>query len=225
MTDQLIAPVIPPAADPVRGGPRRAGGGRPLPLADPLAVPLDAVYGMSRIDTSGRLTSQAISHVLNWRADDRLTLTAAVGVMVARRDRHGMVTVPARCFIAIPAALRHRCGLRPRDRVLLAAAPGHERAMHEGERVSAWKMESGWPGAAPEHAPISTPAGRRGYPGRVCAGSRGEHGEINNWPTPHIPGEWGVDRRSRAVRRWLWDGRVTWTVEGRPELPTVRGTT
>jgi hypothetical protein len=126
MTDQLIAPVIPPAADPVRGGPRRAGGGRPLPLADPLAVPLDAVYGMSRIDTSGRLTSQAISHVLNWRGGDRLTLTAAVGVMVARRDRHGMVTVPARCFIAIPAALRHRCGLRPRDRVLLAAAPGQD---------------------------------------------------------------------------------------------------
>ena len=26
---------------------------------------------------------------------------------------------------------------------------------------------------------------------------------------PHIPGEWGVDRRSRAVGRWLWDGRVT----------------
>ena len=157
MTDQLIAPVIPPAADPVRGGPRRAGGGRPLPLADPLAVPLDAVYGMSRIDTSGRLTSQAISHVLNWRADDRLTLTAAVGVMVARRDRHGMVTVPARCFIAIPAALQHRCGLRPRDRVLLAA---------------------------------STVRSITGTP-------------------PRIPGGWGVDRRSRAVGGWLWDGRVT----------------
>jgi hypothetical protein len=42
---------------------------------------------------------------------------------------------------------------------------------------------------------------------------------------PRIPGEWGVDRRSRAVGGWLWDGRVTWTVEGRPELPTVRGTT
>ena len=44
----------------------------------------------------------------------------------------------------------------------------HERAMHGGGRVSAWKMESGWPGAASEHAPVSTPAARRGYPGRVC---------------------------------------------------------
>ena len=109
--------------------------------------------------------------------------------------------------------VRHPSDPRGTDRDAGVAAEGcqkeHERAMHEGERVSAWKMEPGWPGAAPEHAPISTPAARRGYPGRVCAGSRGEHGEINNWPTPHIPGEWGVDRRSRAVGRWLWDGRVT----------------
>ena len=26
---------------------------------------------------------------------------------------------------------------------------------------------------------------------------------------PRIPGGWGVDRRSRAVGGWLWDGRVT----------------
>ena len=50
MTDQLIAPVIPPAARRVRIVPGRAGGGSPLPLAGPLAVPLDAIYGMSRID-------------------------------------------------------------------------------------------------------------------------------------------------------------------------------
>jgi len=39
---------------------------------------------MSRIDASGRLTSQAISHVLNWQRGDRLTLTAGAGVVVAR---------------------------------------------------------------------------------------------------------------------------------------------
>jgi hypothetical protein len=61
VTDQLIAPVIPPAVGRVRGGPGRAGGGRPLPLAGSLACPLDAVYGVSRIDASGRLTSQAVS--------------------------------------------------------------------------------------------------------------------------------------------------------------------
>jgi bifunctional DNA-binding transcriptional regulator/antitoxin component of YhaV-PrlF toxin-antitoxin module len=126
MTDQLIAPVIPPVADRVRSGPGRAGGGRPLPLAGSLAIPLDAVYGMSRIDASGQLTSQAISHVLNWQPGDRLTLTADSGVVVARRDPHGMVTVPTRYSVATPAALRHRCGLRPGDQMLLATAPGQD---------------------------------------------------------------------------------------------------
>ena len=35
-----------------------------------------------------------------------------------------MVTVPARPYIVIPAALRHRCGLGAGDHVLLAAVPG-----------------------------------------------------------------------------------------------------
>jgi AbrB family looped-hinge helix DNA binding protein len=97
-----------------------------MPLAGPLSVLLDAVYGMSRIDASGRLTSQAVSHVLDWQPGDRLTLTAGDGLVVARRDPHGMVTVPVRLAVVIPAALRHRCGLRPGDRVLLAAVPDHD---------------------------------------------------------------------------------------------------
>jgi bifunctional DNA-binding transcriptional regulator/antitoxin component of YhaV-PrlF toxin-antitoxin module len=32
--------------------------------------------------------------------------------MTVRRDPGGMVTVPARPYIVIPAALRRRCGLR-----------------------------------------------------------------------------------------------------------------
>ena len=34
-----------------------------------------------------------------------------------------MITLPHRAYIAIPAALRRRCGPRPGDRVLLAAVP------------------------------------------------------------------------------------------------------
>ena len=55
-------------------------------------------------------------------AGDRLTLTAAAGVVVVRRDPAGMVTMPAP-YLVIPAALRRRCGLRPGDPVLLAAVP------------------------------------------------------------------------------------------------------
>jgi bifunctional DNA-binding transcriptional regulator/antitoxin component of YhaV-PrlF toxin-antitoxin module len=74
----------------------------------------------------GRVLSQAISQVLDWRPGDRLTLTADAGVVVARRDPHGMIQVPARYSVAIPAPLRHRCGLGPGDQVLLAALPGQD---------------------------------------------------------------------------------------------------
>ncbi len=80
--------------------------------------------GTGRIDASGRIADQAISCALGWRGGDRLTLTASPGVVTARRDPRGMITVPARACLAIPVVLRRRCGLRAGDRVLLAAVPG-----------------------------------------------------------------------------------------------------
>ena len=68
----------------------------------------------------------AITGALAWREGDRLTVTASPGVVTARRDPRGMVTVPARACLAIPAVLRRRCGLRAGDRVLLAAVPGQD---------------------------------------------------------------------------------------------------
>ena len=47
----------------------------------------------------------------NWQAA-RLTLTAVVGVVVAWRDRDGMVTVSAKPYVVIPAALRRLCRWR-----------------------------------------------------------------------------------------------------------------
>jgi hypothetical protein len=82
------------------------------------------VYGAGRIDASGRVADQAVGCALGWREGDRLTVTASPGVVTARRDPRGMVTVPARACLAIPAVLRRRCGLRAGDRVLLAAVPG-----------------------------------------------------------------------------------------------------
>ena len=55
--------------------PGRAGVARPCRWPD-RSLSRWTVYGMCRIDASGRLTSQAISHVLNWQPGDRLTLTA-----------------------------------------------------------------------------------------------------------------------------------------------------
>jgi hypothetical protein len=59
-------------------------------------------------------------------AGTRLTLTAEAGAVVIRRDPSGLVTLPPRSCIPIPAALRHRCGLLPGDPVLLAAVPAED---------------------------------------------------------------------------------------------------
>jgi hypothetical protein len=60
----------------------------------------------------GRVADRATITTLGWRGGDRLNLTADARVMIARRDSGGMVTVPARPYIVIPAALCRLCGLR-----------------------------------------------------------------------------------------------------------------
>ena len=86
----------------------------------------NVVYGFGRIDASGRVADRVTIAALGWRGGDRLTLTAEAGVMIARRDPGGMVTVPSRPYVVIPAPLRRRCGLRAGDHVLLAASPGQD---------------------------------------------------------------------------------------------------
>ena len=124
MTSRPVPPVI-PAASPGRRRQGKSGEGRPMPLASPPGRP-DVVFGFGRIDASGRVADRVTIAALGWRAGDRLTVIADAGVMIARRDPGGMVTVPARPYVVIPAALRRRCGLRPGDRVLLAAVPAED---------------------------------------------------------------------------------------------------
>jgi hypothetical protein len=85
------------------------------------------VYGFGRIDASGRVADRVTIAALGWRGGDRLTVTADAGVMIARRDPGGMVTVPVRPYIVIPGraapALRAARG-RPRAAGSLAR-PGH----------------------------------------------------------------------------------------------------
>jgi bifunctional DNA-binding transcriptional regulator/antitoxin component of YhaV-PrlF toxin-antitoxin module len=90
------------------------------------AVPDDVVYGFGRMDESGRVGDRAMICALGWQPGDRLTLTSVAGVVIARRDPGGMVTMPVKPYLVIPAGLRHRCGLRPGDRVLLAVFPAQD---------------------------------------------------------------------------------------------------
>jgi hypothetical protein len=76
-----------------------------MPLASPPGRP-EVVYGFGRIDASGRVADRVTIAALGWRGGDRLTVTAKAGVMVVRRDPGGMVTVPSRPYVVIPAPLR-----------------------------------------------------------------------------------------------------------------------
>ena len=128
MTALPLPPVIPSSSGLVAR--QRAGlaSSRPLPMARREPVPLapdDVAYGLGRIDASGRIADRTVIEALGWQGGDLLTLTADAGVVTARRDPGGMVTLSRRAYVAIPAALRHRCGLMPGDRVLLAAVPAN----------------------------------------------------------------------------------------------------
>jgi hypothetical protein len=129
MTAPLVAPLIPPRARPGGREHGRPAAPRRLPVAavpDVPAVPDDVAYGFGRMDESGRVADRVMTSVLGWQLGDRLTLTAAAGVVMARRDPGGLVTMPSKPYIVIPAALRRRCGLRPGDRVLLAVFPAQD---------------------------------------------------------------------------------------------------
>ena len=128
MTGTLIAPIIPSSA---AARPARApAAARALPLTvppvRPPALSRDVVYGLAHVDRSGRVADRTVTGALGWRGGDRLTLTAEAGVVVIRRDPSGLVTLPPRSCVPIPAALRHRCGLLPGDPVLLTAVPAED---------------------------------------------------------------------------------------------------
>ena len=156
MTAPLIAPLIPPRARPGGREHGRAAPARRLPMAaapEVPAVPSDMVYGTGRIDESGRVADRAMIGAVGWQPGDRLTFTAAAGVVVARRDPGGMVTMPAKPYLVIPAALRRRCGLQAGDHVLLAASPGEDTVTAYSLAVVDQALRA--------HAPVPGGEGRR----------------------------------------------------------------
>lgn len=67
VTAQPLAPVIPSSAVPAARRRARHAAGRPLPLARPVrSVPHDVIYGLARIDSSGRICERAVTTALGW---------------------------------------------------------------------------------------------------------------------------------------------------------------
>jgi hypothetical protein len=66
-------------------------------------VPDEVVYGFGWMDEPCRVADRAMTSALGWPPGDRLTFTAAAGVVIARRDPAGMVTMSAKPYLVIPA--------------------------------------------------------------------------------------------------------------------------
>jgi hypothetical protein len=78
---------------------------------------------MATLDCHGRIADRTLLQVLGWPAGHRLTVRAADGRLTVTPDPDGGASVTGQGHLRIPAALRHRCALSTRDRVLLAADP------------------------------------------------------------------------------------------------------
>lgn len=127
MGEQIISTVVPPAD----GRASRASHGftskapGPLPLAALALVSRDAptMYGMGRMDASGRVAERAIVQALGWSRHDRCTISTTSRSILLRRDPHGCHQPARTSCVVLPLPARRWCGLQPGHQVLLTALP------------------------------------------------------------------------------------------------------
>jgi hypothetical protein len=82
------------------------------------------VYGLATIDCNGRVAETAVINALGWVPGTRLDIRESGGLVLVTGSRQGVFSMTGQGYLRVPATVRHWCGLRPGDRVLLAAEPG-----------------------------------------------------------------------------------------------------
>lgn len=118
--DQIVGAVIPVG--------RKQGEAeestRALPLADQVLSRDGSMhYRIASVDHRGRMAESSLMRVLGWMPADRVEVATTAGVVVFRRNRYGAFHLTRRGHVQLPLSVRRWCGVRPGDRVLLAAAP------------------------------------------------------------------------------------------------------
>ena len=129
MTERRIAPLVPPRLSPTSTGGRVLADRRGrLDLAELLLSSRGGslVYGMGRIDAWGVVSNRDTITTLGWTAGDRLQIAVVDGSVVAHRDPDGLFAMGSQPYFVLPATVRHRPGLRPREQVLVVADPNHD---------------------------------------------------------------------------------------------------
>ena len=84
------------------------------------------VYGMGKIDTWGVVSNRDTIQALRWAPGDRLQIALIGGSVVAHRDPAGVFEMGVKPYLVLPATVRHRSGVCPGERVLVAADPHHD---------------------------------------------------------------------------------------------------
>jgi bifunctional DNA-binding transcriptional regulator/antitoxin component of YhaV-PrlF toxin-antitoxin module len=97
----------------------------PPPLPSLRRLPRDAsmLYGIGRVDSSGRVANREIVTALRWKPGDTVDLTLTNGAIILRASPGAHHRVQEKPRIVIPTAARRRHALDKGSLVLLAAAP------------------------------------------------------------------------------------------------------
>ena len=111
----LALPLSPASAEPLRA----------LPLVNLHQLSRDTtmLYGVGRVDASGRVSNRDIVRALDWQPGDKLEVIPALGGIVILSSPDGLLSMPLKPYIVIPAAARRLHDIEAGDHVLLAAAP------------------------------------------------------------------------------------------------------
>jgi hypothetical protein len=84
---------------------------------------------MAAMDDRGRVADRSVLRVLGWDAGTRVRVEVAAGIAVVTADLSGPSRITASSHLRLAASVRHRLGLRPGDRLLLAASPAASRVV------------------------------------------------------------------------------------------------
>lgn len=99
----------------------------PLPLTELHRLPRDTsvLYGIGRVDASGRVSERQIVNALGWTPGERLNVALIAHGLVIHTAQDGPLTLSPTRRLVIPLTARRHCDIETGDHVLLAAAPEH----------------------------------------------------------------------------------------------------
>lgn len=79
-------------------------------------------YSVVSVSVNGRLSDRRPVGLLNWGPDTRFAVEVVARTIIIREDQRGDCRLAGRGHLLLPACCRHRCLIKPGERVLVAAS-------------------------------------------------------------------------------------------------------